>query len=52
MVPGKKKGSLRISILTEKISRGKKGIKVIGLKLGIDLKRIQTFIKELQHKKL
>jgi hypothetical protein len=52
MVPGKKKGSLKISATIEWIPGGKKGIKIIGLRLGIDLKRIQTFFRELQRNKL
>jgi hypothetical protein len=51
MVPGKEKGGLIISILTEKIPGGKKGIKVTGLKLNFDLKRFQIIIRELQRKK-
>jgi hypothetical protein len=52
MVLGKKKSGLKISTVIKKIPGGKKGIKIIGLKLGIDLKRIQTFFRELQRKKL
>jgi hypothetical protein len=51
MVSEKKKGSLKISELSEKIPGGKKGIKIIGIKLGIDIKRFQIFIRELQSKK-
>jgi hypothetical protein len=52
MVPGKKTGSLRFSTMIEKIPGGKKGIKITGIRLGIDLKRIQIIIGELQRKKL
>jgi hypothetical protein len=47
MVPGKKTGSMKISLLSVKISGGEKGIKVIGLKLGIELKRLKTILREL-----
>jgi hypothetical protein len=52
MIPGKKKSSLKISALIEKIPGGKKGIKIFGIKLGIDLKRVIFIIRELQRKRL
>jgi len=52
MIPGKEKVGLKISPVIEKIPGGKKGIKIIGIKLGFDLKQLQVIIKEIQHKKL
>jgi hypothetical protein len=51
MVPGEKKGGLKISVLSEKIPGGKKEIKIFGLKLHINLKWFQFIIRELQRKK-
>jgi len=52
MVPGKEKSSLKISPVIEKIPGGKKGIKIIGIKLGIELKRVLSIIREIQGKRL
>jgi hypothetical protein len=44
MVPGKKKSSIKVTIITEKIPGGKSGIRVSGLKLILDLKRVLRFV--------
>jgi len=40
---------VKISTMIEKIPGGKKGIKIIGIKFGIDLKRIHSIFRELHH---